>query len=454
MEWKRINRKLERHPARAVIYSFALADIIGAILLWCPFSHVKTLSFIDALFTSTSAICVTGLTVVNTAQDFTHLGQFIILVLMQLGGLGVMTFSVFIALGFKDSLSFSSRLSLQESFLPHFTPEPRKLLFTIFAYTFISEALIALGLFLCFLGHGLGIKVSLAQAIFHAVSAFCNAGFSTFNDGMIDFQKSYAVLALIALAILLGNTGFPIVYELLSFFKEKRHKLSLHFKLTVYTHVALIIFGTVAFLWFDSAGAMAGLSWPLKVVTAVFHSVSARTAGFNSIDIAHFSEHSIYVFLILMVIGACPGSTGGGIKTTTFAVLSCTVWSRLRGFPQAVAFKRSIPVDQVGKAVTLVFIYLLAIMLFHFFLTFTEPNIPFYKSQHEFLGALFEVVSALGTVGLSTGVTSNLNLWGKICIILTMFVGRVGLLSLISFLSEVGHEPRPYRYPKERVMVG
>ncbi|OAG27403.1 TrkH family potassium uptake protein [Thermodesulfatator autotrophicus] len=454
MEWKRINRRFERHPARTVIYSFALADFIGALLLWLPISHSKELSFIDALFTSTSAICVTGLTVANTALDFTKAGQFIILVLMQLGGLGVMTFSVFIALGIKQSLSFSSRLSLQESFLPHFTPEPRRLLLTIFVYTFTAEALIALGLLLCFLGQGLKIKNAFFQAVFHAVSAFCNAGFSTFKDGLIDFQKNYLVLMLITLAIFLGNVGFPIVYELLSLLKEKRRRLSLHFRLTVYTHIVLIVFGALAFLLFEKNGVLANFSWPLKIVTAVFHSVSARTAGFNSINIALFSEHSIYVFLILMVIGACPGSTGGGIKTTTLAVLSCTVWSRLRGFPQAVVFKRAIPVDQVGKAITLVFIYLLAIMVFHFFLTFTEPNVPFYKSKHEFLGALFEVVSALGTVGLSTGVTSQLNLWGKICIIMAMFIGRVGLLSLISFLSEVGHEPRPYKYPKERVMVG
>ncbi len=454
MQWRRINRRLERHPARMVIYSFALADLIGALVLWLPFCHHQPLSFINALFTSTSAICVTGLTVVNTATDFTRLGQLVILVLMQLGGLGVMTFSVLIALGFKHSWSFSSRLSLQESFLPHFTPDPRSLLFTIFVYTFLSEGLIAWGLFLCFLKDRLGLSEAFFQAIFHAVSAFCNAGFSTFPQGLVAYQKAYAVPILIMIAILLGNTGFPIVYELWTFIRKKRWRFSLHFRLTLGTHLLLVVLGAVAFLWFDRQGLMAGLSWPMKILTAVFHSVSARTAGFNTFDIARFSEHSIYVFIALMFIGACPGSTGGGIKTTTLAVLWFTALSRLRGFQQTVALKRTIPTELVGKAVTLMMISLLVIMTFHFCLTLTEPNLPFYLSRHEFLAALFEVVSALGTVGLSTGLTPHLTLWGKICIILAMFSGRVGLLSLVSFLSEAGKEPRPYRYAEEKVMVG
>ncbi len=454
MEWRRINRRLERHPARMVIYSFALADLIGAVVLWLPFCHHGSLSFINALFTSTSAICVTGLTVVNTATDFTRLGQLAILVLMQLGGLGVMTFSVLIALGFKHSWSFSSRLSLQESFLPHFTPEPRSLLFTIFIYTFISEGLIALALFLCFLKGHLGFSEALFQAVFHSVSAFCNAGFSTFPQGLVAFQKAFAVPFFVMIAILLGNTGFPIVYELWTYFRAKRWRFSLHFRLTLGTHLILVLLGAVAFLWFDRDGVMAGLSWPMKLLTAVFHSVSARTAGFNTFDIAKFSEHSIYVFIALMFVGACPGSTGGGIKTTTLAVLCFTALSRLRGFQQTVALKRTIPAELVGKAVTLVMISLLVIMTFHFCLTLTEPNLPFYLSRHEFLAALFEVVSALGTVGLSTGLTPHLTLWGKVCIILAMFAGRVGLLSLVSFLSEAGKEPRPYRYAEEKVMVG
>ncbi len=458
MEWRRINRRFERHPARMVIYSFALADFIGALALWLPFSHYGRLSFIDALFTSTSAICVTGLTVVNTALDFSLWGKIVILILMQLGGLGVMTFSIFIALGFKQSWSFSSRLSIQESFLPHFTPEPRSLLFTIFIYTFAAEGLIFLGLWLCFLRAHFSVGQAFFQALFHAVSAFCNAGFSTLPQGLVAFQHAYALPFLIMLAILLGNTGFPIVYELWVYFRKRwRHKkwrFSLHFRLTLGTHLLLVFLGALAFLWFERNGVLSPFPWPLKILTALFHSVSARTAGFNTIDIARFSEHSIYIFIALMFVGACPGSTGGGIKTTTLAVLWFTALSRLRGFHQTIALKRTIPMDLVGKAVTLVIISLLVIMTFHFFITLTEPNLPFYKSEHQFLAALFEVVSALGTVGLSTGLTPHLNLWGKICIILAMFVGRVGLLSLLSFLAEAGKEPRPYRYVEEKVMVG
>jgi len=454
MEWRRVHRRLERHPARTVIYSFALADLVGFLLLWLPWCRHGNLSWIDALFTSTSAICVTGLTVVDTASAFTRLGQTVIMILMQLGGLGVMTFSVLIALGFKHSLSFSSRLSIQESFLPHFTPDPKTLLFTIFAFTMIAEGLVALALFVCFLGHHFTPLEALFQAFFHAISAFCNAGFSTIPNGLMSFQQTYAVPVIIMLAILLGNIGFPIIYELMSFLYKKRRRFSLHFRLTLGMHFLLVFLGAAAFLWFERKGLMAGLSWPLKLLTAFFHSVSARTAGFNTFDIARFSEHSIYVFIALMFIGACPGSTGGGLKTTTVAVLCFTALSRLRGFQQTVALKRTIPEELVGKAVTLVMVSLLVIMVFHFCLTLTEPNIPFYLSRHEFLASLFEVISALGTVGLSTGLTPHLTLWGKMCIILAMFVGRVGLLSLLSFLSEAGREPRPYRYAEEKVMVG
>ncbi|WP_456370082.1 TrkH family potassium uptake protein [Thermodesulfatator atlanticus] len=454
MQWRRINRRITKHPARAIIYSFALADIIGALFLWLPFSHVKGLSFIDALFTSTSAICVTGLTVVNTAFEFTRFGQLVILVLMQLGGLGVMTFSMFFALGLGRSLSFSSRLSLQESFLPHLVTEPRRLIATIFIYTFLAEFLVALGLFVSLFFHGYGLFQALFHSVFHAVSAFCNAGFSTFPDGLEDFKTSFGVPFLVMLGIFLGNVGFPIVYEIWLNFREKRKRLSLHFKITLGTHLCFILLGALAFLWFERNGVMSGLPWPYKILAAFFHSVSARTAGFNTLEIAQFSEHSIYVFLVLMFVGACPGSTGGGIKTTTFAILWHTVISRLKGFPQTVAFKRTIPIEQVGKAITLVFISLIAVMTFHFLLTLSEPNLPFYLAKHEFLASLFEVVSALGTVGLTTGVTPHLTFWGKVCIILAMFVGRVGLLSLVSFLSEAGKEPRPYRYAKERVMVG
>ncbi len=452
MELYRIHRRLGKHPARMIIFSFAITDLLGALLLILPCSHKGHLSLIDAIFTSTSAICVTGLTVVNTALKFSRFGQTIILLLIQLGGLGVMTFSMLFTLGLKRSLSFSSRLAIQESFLPYGLPDPKILIFIIFLFTFLAEGLVALGLFICFLGHHFSLKNALFHAIFHAVSAFCNAGFSTLPNGLVTFNQAYSIPIIIMMAIILGNTGFPVVYELITYPKRKR--FSLHLRLTLSVHLLLILLGSIAFLWFERRGFMISLPWSLKILTALFHSVSARTAGFNTYDITRFSEHSIYVFLVLMFIGACPGSTGGGIKTTTIAVLWFTALSRLKGFQQTVAFKRTIPQSLVTKAVTLVMLSLLVIMLFHFLLTLGEPNLPFSLSQHEFISTLFEVISALGTVGLSTGLTSTLNLWGKICIILAMFVGRVGLLSLLSFLSQVSKEPRPYKYAKEEVMIG
>ncbi len=454
MQLRRINHSFSRHPSLAVIYSFALADLVGALLLMLPVSHANSLSFIDALFTSTSAVCVTGLTVVNTGVEFTRAGQTVILLLIQLGGLGVMTFSMLFAMGLGRSLSFGSRLSLQENFLPHLVAEPGRLIATIFVFTVLSEGLIAFALFFLFLIHGIHLEDALFHAIFHAVSAFCNAGFSTFPNGLDRFMISTSVLSLLMVGILLGGMGFPIVYELWLHFRERQRRFSLHFKITLLVHLTLIAAGTIAFLWFERNGVMANLSYSNRLLEALFHSISARTAGFNTFEISKFSEHSIYVFLILMMIGACPGSTGGGIKTTTFAVLLHTAISRLHGFSQTIAFKRTIPAEQVNKAITLVFISIITVMLFHFLLTLSEPNTPFYLARHQFLASLFEVISALGTVGLTTGLTPHLSFWGKLCIILAMFVGRVGLLSLLSFLSEAGREPRPYRYVREKIMVG
>ncbi len=452
MDFYLLSRRLTRYPATTVLLSFATADLFGAFLLLLPWMHKVPLSIIDALFTSTSAICVTGLTVVNTAETFTRLGESVLLLLMQLGGLGVMTFSMLFALGLKRPLGVKGRLLLQESFLPYTIADVKELLITIFCFTFLAEGISFFLLFLCFLRQ-FPLSQALFHALFHAVSAFCNAGFSTFKDGLMPYERAYAVPLIVALTILLGNTGFPVVYELLSVLKGKRKRFSLHFRLTTMAHFLLIFLGAIGLLFFETKRLWADLPWSLKIMNAFFHSISARTAGFNTSDVAGFSEHSLYILVLLMFIGACPGSTGGGIKTTTLALLYSTAWSRLRGYQRTMIWKRTIPENVVGKAITLFLVAMITVVFFHFLLTSTEPVVPFYRARSEFLATIFETVSALGTVGLSTGLTPHLNTWGKIFIILAMFIGRVGLLSLITILGRVSR-PKPYFYAKEEVMVG
>ncbi len=452
MRFKLSGHRLRNHPASLVIVSFALADLVGALFLLLPFMHRGPLSVLDAFFTATSAICVTGLTVVNTAEAFTRLGQLVILLLIQLGGLGVMSFSILIALGFKKGLGLKSRLVITEAFLPYGPADLKDLLRTIFLYTLLVESSVAVLLFACFLLR-FPPGEALFHAVFHSISAFCNAGFSTFREGLVLYQHHFLVPCLIMIAVFLGNTGFPVAYELLNRIRRHRGHFSLHFKLTLFTHFFLLFLGTLVLLASEWKAAFAPLPTGLKFLAALFHSVSARTAGFNTVEMARFSEHGLYFITLLMFIGACPGSTGGGIKTTTAAVIWATALSRLKGYFRTIAFKRTIPDLLVSKAMTLLVAAVTTVVVLHFLLTYAVPSFPFYQAQGEFLATLFEVVSALGTVGLSTGITPALHPLGKLLIILAMFLGRVGLLSLLSVLAQV-QRPKPYSYAPEEVMVG
>ncbi len=443
---------LLRHPTTLLILSFGGTDLLGTLLLLLPWMHYGKLSFLDALFTSTSAVCVTGLTVLNTARDFTRLGQTVILFLIQIGGLGVMTLSILIVYGLKKALRFRSIYFLQESFLPYKHGDIKMLLLSIFGYTIISEFFLAFLLFLGFLPR-FSLAESLYQGIFHAVSAFCNAGFSTLEGGLVEYQKGFFVPFLVALGVLLGNTGFPIIYEIVEYFRDKTKRFSLHFKLTLFTHLFLIFLGTCLLLTFEWNTSLKDFSLSKKIFAAFFHSINARTAGFNTIDLSLFSEHSLYFLIFLMFIGACPGSTGGGIKTTTIAVIWATAWSRLKGYLKTVVWKRTISDLQVAKAMTLFVAAVTIAVIFHFFLSLAVPSFPFYAAHGEFLATLFEIISALGTVGLSTGLTPHLSSFGKIVVILAMFCGRVGLLSLLSLLSQI-KGPRLYHYASEEVMIG
>ncbi len=449
-----LNKRFNAHPGTMVILGFALADLLGAILIWLPWMHKTDLSFLDALFTSTSAVCVTGLSVVNVAGTFTWLGQLLIMLLMQVGGLGVMTFSVLIFYTLGQPVRLSHKVAVQENFLSKAVPDIRGLIKTIFIFTFFTEGISGLVLSVLFT-QWMPPGSALFNGFFHAVSAFCNGGVSTFPDGLVPFRNNWMVCTTVMLTILLGNTGFSVIYELVErISKGGGRRFSLHFRLTVTTHLALLVVGTLGIFFFERQGVLADLPFNTRFLISLFHSVSARTAGFNTVDISRLTEDSLYLILLLMFIGACPGSTGGGLRTTTFAVLISSAVSKLRGFPKTTVARRSIPESVVERAMVLFILSVVTIILAHILLMMVGPNLPFNETGSQFLAYLFETISALCTVGLSVGISPKLDAIGKAVLICIMFIGRVGLLSVLSFLVTVTARPRPYYYVEEDVMVG
>ncbi len=454
MEFQTITKRLWRQPPFLVIAVFGLLDLLGAAVLLMPGMHYHGLSLLDALFTSTSAVCVTGLTVTDTAASFTRQGHYVIMALIQIGGLGVMTISTLLFLTIGQPIKISHKIFIKETFLYKHTPTLGSLLATIVFYTFAAEAAVALSLTFFFLEF-LPPDEALFQGIFHSVSAFCNAGFSTFDNGLYPFRSNIGVLLTIMAAIMLGNTGFAIAYEIGErFLKGNRKAWSLNFRLTVYTHLLLLIVGTLCFFIFEQGNALADMDIKTKWLTSLFHSVSVRTAGFNTVEISSLTEDTLYIMLILMAIGACPGSTGGGLKTTTLAALWVTAISRLKGYTKSTISRRTIPDATIQQVLVLLTLYVSAILLSHFLMMVSGRNHPFLLGSNRFLATLFESVSALGTVGLTLDLTPKLNTSGKIIIICTMFIGRVGLLSLVSALTQGVTKPKPYHYASEDIMVG
>ncbi len=449
------NRGLFNHPASLVITSFGIADIVGTLLLYLPWCHRGDLSLLDALFTSTSAICVTGLTVVDTSIKFTLPGQWIILLLIQVGGLGVMTFSVLFTMGIQKRLRLSSQFLIQENFLHLKAATLKGLIATILLFTLTCEGILALMMTVSFIPDVTKPGDALFYGIFHAVSAFCNAGFCILPSGLEPYRYDFPVCLSIMVGIFLGSTGFAIIYELWQkLYGKSARQLSLHFKITMITHILLMIAGTVGILFWEYHNILDGLPFSSKILVSAFHSVSVRTAGFNTIPISQFTENSMYLMILLMFIGACPSSTGGGIKTTTLAVLFATAWSRLRGFNNTVVFKRTVPESQVNRAVTLFILAVITVLGAHMLLMSVGTKLTYDRAQGEFLAYLFEAVSGLGTVGLSTGITPELGSAGKCTMIAIMFAGRVGLLSILSILTMARGRNRQYHYSTEKVMIG
>jgi trk system potassium uptake protein TrkH len=441
-------------PPRLLVLSFAGLVLVGTLLLSLPSAATngRGLAWYDALFTATSAVCVTGLIVVDTSLDLTIFGQVIVLLLIQAGGLGYMTFSTLVGVALGRRITLQERQTLVEG-LNAFTPEEVvKFALGIFRVTVLFEAAGALVLGIWWAGtHGLGRGAWLG--VFHAVSAFNNAGFSVFSDNLVGATNQPLVLLTVSVLVILGGLGFFTILELGSL-RRPGLRLSLHSQLILVATVILLVGGTVAIYLLErhnpaTLGALpAGQAW----MAAWFQSAVTRTAGFNSIAIGACRPSALFVMIILMFIGAAPGSTGGGVKVSTVSVVLAALWATARGQSDVVIFRRRIPPEQIGRAFLICLIAFLAVN--------SLAGVLLAREGRQLLATLFEVVSAFGTVGMSMGegasplsLSGHFSVPGRLLISLMMFAGRTGPLTLLMAVARRGETSR-VRYPEGKVLIG
>ena len=441
-------------PARIFVLSFAGVILAGGILLWFPFSAVKGhLRFVDALFTSASAVCVTGLVVIDIGENLTTLGQVITMFLFQIGGLGIITFSTVFFVLMGRGLSFKGREIVQSTFLH--TPRRDFIVIAkmVLWFTFIIESLGALFLFIRF-SMDFPPGKALYHAVYNAISAFNNCGYSLFSDNLMGYQGDVIVNLTIMGLIVHGGIGFIVQYEILAWLKGAQKRLSVHTKIVIVTTVILLLSGAVLFYVFERNHIIKDVPIQNKILVSFFQSVTPRTAGFNTVDIGLLTNATILLMIVLMFIGASPGSTGGGVKTTSAALLVMLMWNRLKGNLDLNIFNRTIPREIVSRSISIIFASALSIAIITSVLLIAGGgNLPPMESRHYFVEYLFDTVSAYGTVGLSMGVTPKLNDLQKYALIVMMFVGRVGPLTLAFSLSR-SPGGRSLTYAEEGVMGG
>lgn len=443
-------------PERTLILSFFIMILVGTWLLSLPYAaRIKTSSFIDALFTATSAVCVTGLIVVDTGGFYSQFGQIIILILIQVGGLGIMTFSIFFYLLLGRSIGIRDRRIIQDTFSQFPIRNIYVLLKSVFLYTIIIEFVGALFLFIGWNGH-LPLMTALYFSLFHAISAFCNSGFSLFSDSFVGFQNNITLNLSITSLIILGGLGFIVLKEIVDIGLRRNTSLriSLHSKVVLTTSVTLIVLGTLFIFLTERDNSLLNLSLGEQVLTSYFQSVTSRTAGFNTLSMMSLGNATLFVLIILMFIGASPGSCGGGIKTTNLATLVSLAFNRYKGRERANLFKRTIPHETVARSISIILASILAVTIITVFLLVTQlGDISHTESRGLFLEYLFETVSAFGTVGLSMGVTTKLNSAGKLIIIAMMLLGRLGPLTL-AFAMARRTKKTEFQYAEENIIVG
>ena len=469
IEFSRSSLRLLRirfNPSLLFLGSFFFLIVLGTGLLLLPRATYSEISFVDALFTSASAVCVTGLIVVDTATHFTPLGQGIILFLIQIGGLGVMVFTSFFGFFFQGSQSFQNQIFLKDFINEEQLGKIFKTLLKILVFTLGIELI---GVILIYQSFPEGLHTSAEKlwfSVFHSVSAFCNAGFSVFADGLNDAgmgtRHNYHMHLFIALLIVFGGIGFPVainVYSYLKFsFKNTWNRLTRHqafhhmprvissnTRIVLFTTLMLITAGTIGFWFFERRGVLEGMGWYGQIVTSFFGAVTPRTAGFNTINMAALTVPTVLFYLFLMWVGASPSSTGGGVKTSTLAIAFLNIISIARGRNRLEIFGRQITHDSNNRAFAIIIMSIVIIGNCIFWLAYTNPGLP--------LKALvFESFSAFSTVGLSLGVTHQINDAGKLILTATMFIGRIGTLTiLVAFFRKLSGWN--YRLPSEQIYI-
>jgi potassium uptake TrkH family protein len=438
-----------RHPAQYIVVTFAAASTIGTLLLMLPVARRETggAPFVTAMFTATSATCVTGLAVVDTPNYWSGFGQVVILGLIQVGGLGIMTLSSLLVLFLSRRLGIRQRVIAAASTGTLRLGDVRKLVLAVIKMTVAVEAAVAVVLTLRFwVTHDYPFGRATTLGVFHSISAFNNAGFSLFSDSLVGLQNDSLILVVIAAAIIVGGLGFP-VWRQIAIAPRRPRRWDLHAKVTVLTTVALIAGGWFLYSWFEwtNPATLGSLSTFDGAVNGFFQSVTTRTAGFNAVDTGSLEDTSQLLTMILMFIGGGSGSTAGGIKVTTFALLGWVMWAEVRGERDVTVFRRRVPTEVQRQALTVALMAVGGVVAAALILLALTP---FRLSD-----VVFESVSALGTVGLSTGITPALPLPSQLVVTALMFFGRVGPPTLFAALVLRNRE-RLYRYPEERVIIG
>jgi len=457
--------QLKINPSHLFIASFILLIAVGTLLLMLP--NMTTIAgampFMDALFTSVSASCVTGLIVVDTATYFTWKGQLVILVLIQLGGLNIISFASFFGAFLKGGIGLKHNLMIRDVMSFDTLSDSRSLVKRIFLFTFILEAAGAIFIYMTWDSSVVfsSVPSRIFHSVFHSVSDFNNAGFSTYTNGLFEqgVRNSYVMHFGIAGLIFLGGIGVTVLNDLFSPERLRMRmvtpwrRLETSTRLSLYTSLILIFVGAIGFAALESfnaaqyaEGGFLRMNWFEQTITSIFQSMTTRTAGFNSVDISILSVPTLLMFMVLMVIGASSGGTGGGIKTSTFAVVFLSALATIRGKKHVQIYRRTISNELVNKASSIFLFSVSVIFIGVFALTILEPQIPF-------LHLLFEQISAVATVGLSTGITGELSSASRIVIILSMFVGRVGVLTVAVAISR-RVDTNNYKYREAHVMLG
>ncbi|MGP9688055.1 TrkH family potassium uptake protein [Psychrobacter sp. AOP22-C1-C5] len=452
------------NPAQFFILSFLSVVLVGALLLMMPNATTQPLSFIDALFTATSAVCVTGLIVVDTATYFTTFGQVIIMGLIQIGGLGILTFVTYFSYFFKGGVSYETQASISEmsymSGMRDVVSTLKSILYVTFAVEAVAAALIYVSIYDI---ANMDWSEQLFFSVFHAISAFCNAGFSTFSAGLYDdsLRFNYPLQLIIAVTFIFGGMGFTIVVNVLRYLryrlerliyrKDQRYAyqpwlLNINSRITLITTGALLLSGFIGVMIFEYNNVLAEhTSFFGKLVTGFFTAATPRTAGFNNIDMGTLAFPTIMLTIFLMWIGASPNSTGGGIKTSTFAIALLNTLSLARGQTKVEVFKRQIADISIRRAFSIMWLSLLVIGTGVTLISYDQPELDLIK-------VVFECFSAYSTVGLSLNLTTELSDFSKIVVSVIMFVGRVSMLTIFIALLK-NRRPRNYHYPTEEITI-